>query len=103
MLKRKFPEGVDLVIEHVGGRMLQTAINNCKKGGKVVIVGYISQVRRSFAPLTMRSCGNQMRWGRVCSPALVNNLRLTPPSLNAGSTRTIRTANAMGRCWMSRR
>eukprot|EP00961_Rhodomonas_salina_P112306 1511468-Rhodomonas_salina.1 len=42
-LKSKYPEGVDLVIEHVGGKMLQTAINNCKKGGKVIIVGYISQ------------------------------------------------------------
>lgn len=44
VLKRKFPNGVDLVIEHVGGKLLETAINNCKRGGKVIIVGYISQV-----------------------------------------------------------
>ncbi|EKX49229.1 hypothetical protein GUITHDRAFT_85698 [Guillardia theta CCMP2712] len=43
-LRSKFPEGVDLVIEHVGGQMFRTAFSHLKPGGRLVLVGYISEV-----------------------------------------------------------
>eukprot|EP00960_Hanusia_phi_P058206 763811-Hanusia_phi.AAC.10 len=46
VLRSKFPEGVDLVIEHVGGQMFRTAFSHLKPGGRLVLVGYISEWRQ---------------------------------------------------------
>jgi len=39
----KHPGGIDLVIEHVGGSMLATALGHLAPAGKLVMVGYISE------------------------------------------------------------
>jgi len=42
-LAKSYPDGVDLVIEHVGGDLFQTAIQHLKPKGTLILVGYISQ------------------------------------------------------------
>ncbi|XP_054809143.1 2-alkenal reductase (NADP(+)-dependent)-like [Prosopis cineraria] len=42
-LKRYFPEGIDLYFENVGGEMLDAALVNMRRKGRVVVAGMISQ------------------------------------------------------------
>ena len=42
-LAKKYPKGVDLVVEHVGGKMFQTALEHLKPNGRLILVGYISE------------------------------------------------------------
>lgn len=49
VLKKEFPQGVDLVYECVGGKMLEAAINSLAVHGKIVVIGMISgYVDQSF-------------------------------------------------------
>jgi NADPH:quinone reductase-like Zn-dependent oxidoreductase len=43
VLSRTYPDGVDLVVEHVGGAMFKTALEHLKPGGRLILVGYISE------------------------------------------------------------
>ena len=43
VLANKYPQGVDLVVEHVGGHMFQTALEHLKPKGRLILVGYISE------------------------------------------------------------
>jgi NADPH-dependent curcumin reductase CurA len=38
---RRYPDGVDVVLDHVGGRLLSAALACLKEGGRAVLVGYI--------------------------------------------------------------
>ena len=42
VLKTEYPKGVDLVIEAVGGPMLEAAVKNIAKHGRIVVIGSIS-------------------------------------------------------------
>ncbi len=44
MLKREYPKGVDLVYESVGGDMFETCLNALAVGGRLVVIGMMSQV-----------------------------------------------------------
>jgi NADPH-dependent curcumin reductase CurA len=49
VLKKEFPQGVDLVYECVGGKMLEAALNSLAIHGKIVVIGMISgYVDQSF-------------------------------------------------------
>mmetsp|Transcript_55677 Transcript_55677/g.81853 ORF Transcript_55677/g.81853 Transcript_55677/m.81853 type:complete len:410 (+) Transcript_55677:9-1238(+) len=43
VLAEKYPQGVDLVVEHVGGKLFDTALLHLAPKGKLVLVGYISE------------------------------------------------------------
>ncbi|KAI4313191.1 hypothetical protein L6164_026189 [Bauhinia variegata] len=43
VLKRYFPEGIDIYFENVGGDMLEAALLNMKRRGRIVVAGMISQ------------------------------------------------------------
>lgn len=45
VLKREYPSGVDLVYESVGGEMFETCLNALAVGGRIVVIGMMSQVR----------------------------------------------------------
>ncbi|KAK7280650.1 hypothetical protein RJT34_25716 [Clitoria ternatea] len=42
-LKRYFPEGIDIYFENVGGDMLEAALANMRRRGRIVVAGMISQ------------------------------------------------------------
>ncbi len=42
VLAAEYPNGVDVVYEGVGGRMLVTAMNALAERGRLLIIGYIS-------------------------------------------------------------
>ena len=42
-LSKAYPQGVDLVVEHVGGDMFRTALRHLKDDGRLILVGYISE------------------------------------------------------------
>ncbi|XP_036607401.1 prostaglandin reductase 3 [Trichosurus vulpecula] len=42
ILKREYPEGVDVVYESVGGEMFDLAVNALAVKGRLIIIGYIS-------------------------------------------------------------
>lgn len=42
-LSKTYPNGVDLVVEHVGGALFQTALEHLKPKGRLILVGYISE------------------------------------------------------------
>jgi hypothetical protein len=44
VLKREFPNGVNIVYESVGGEMFQTCMNSLAVFGRMVLIGMISQV-----------------------------------------------------------
>ena len=49
VLKKEYPNGVDLVYECVGGKMLEAAVNSLAIHGKIVVIGMISgYVDQSF-------------------------------------------------------
>ena len=43
VLASKYPNGVDLVVEHVGGKMFDTALQHLTPKGLLILVGYISE------------------------------------------------------------
>ncbi|XP_072460185.1 prostaglandin reductase 3 isoform X5 [Notamacropus eugenii] len=47
VLKREYPEGVDLVYESVGGEMFDMAVNALAIKGRLIIIGYISGYQNS--------------------------------------------------------
>lgn len=46
VLKKEYPKGVDVVYECIGGDMFHTAVDNLAKGGRVVIIGFISKYEK---------------------------------------------------------
>ncbi|KAE9611582.1 hypothetical protein Lal_00011636 [Lupinus albus] len=42
-LKRYFPEGIDIYFDNVGGDMLEAALVNMRRRGRIVVAGMISQ------------------------------------------------------------
>lgn len=42
-LRRRFPEGIDIYFENVGGKMLEAALLNMKVHGRIAVCGLISQ------------------------------------------------------------
>uniref|UniRef100_A0ACD5VYV1 Uncharacterized protein n=1 Tax=Avena sativa TaxID=4498 RepID=A0ACD5VYV1_AVESA len=42
-LKRRFPEGIDVYFENVGGKMLEAALLNMRTHGRIAVCGLISQ------------------------------------------------------------
>lgn len=57
VLKKEYPQGIDLVYECVGGKMLETAVNSLAIHGRIVIIGMISgYVDQSFGA---KAKGNQ--------------------------------------------
>uniref|UniRef100_A0A8D0FZ65 15-oxoprostaglandin 13-reductase n=1 Tax=Sphenodon punctatus TaxID=8508 RepID=A0A8D0FZ65_SPHPU len=42
ILKRDYPEGVDVVYESVGGKMFELAVNSLATKGRLIIIGFIS-------------------------------------------------------------
>eukprot|EP00850_Spirogloea_muscicola_P014689 SM000107S14055 [mRNA] locus=s107:252682:258978:+ [translate_table: standard] len=44
VLKKEFPQGVDVVYESVGGAMFQTCLNSLARFGRMIIIGMMSQV-----------------------------------------------------------
>eukprot|EP00249_Psilotum_nudum_P024809 c29298_g1_i3 orf=333-2243(+) len=43
VLKKEFPEGMDLIYESVGGEMFQTCLNGLAISGRLIIIGMMSQ------------------------------------------------------------
>ena len=49
VLKKEYPQGVDVVYECVGGKMLEAAVNSLAVHGKIIVIGMISgYVDQSF-------------------------------------------------------
>jgi len=60
VLARKYPQGVDLVIEHVGGKMFQTALEHLKPAGRLILVGYISEYPHNEEPVAANHAGSHV-------------------------------------------
>ncbi|CAM6102136.1 unnamed protein product [Calypogeia fissa] len=43
VLKKEFPNGIDLIYESVGGEMFKTCLNALAKFGRIIVIGMISQ------------------------------------------------------------
>lgn len=52
VLKREYPKGVDLVCELVGGEMFTTCLNALGPGGRLMIIGMVSQYASGWRPST---------------------------------------------------
>jgi NADPH-dependent curcumin reductase CurA len=61
-LKETCPGGLDIVIDGVGGRLLDTLISHVKPGGKVLQIGYISEYPHTG--MILRMCS----YIKLCSP-----------------------------------
>jgi hypothetical protein len=60
VLKREYPKGVDLVYESVGGDMFETCLNALAVGGRLVVIGMMSQVGCAWIAaglLVQATCG----------------------------------------------
>lgn len=42
VLKKEYPNGIDLVFESVGGQMFDSCVNNLAVGGRLVVIGAVS-------------------------------------------------------------
>ena len=42
VLKKEYPNGVDIVYESVGGEMFNTCVKNLAVGGRLIVIGFIS-------------------------------------------------------------
>jgi NADPH:quinone reductase-like Zn-dependent oxidoreductase/short-subunit dehydrogenase involved in D-alanine esterification of teichoic acids len=52
VLKTEYPKGVDLVCELVGGEMFTTSLNALAPGGRLLIIGAVSQYSTGWKPST---------------------------------------------------
>ncbi|GAB4818806.1 hypothetical protein N2152v2_005852 [Parachlorella kessleri] len=50
VLKREYPKGVDVVYESVGGDMFETCLNALAVGGRLVVIGMMSQYMAGWQP-----------------------------------------------------
>lgn len=48
VLKQEYPKGVDVVCELVGGEMFETCLNSLATGGRLVIIGAVSQYAKGW-------------------------------------------------------
>ncbi|KAM3929416.1 prostaglandin reductase 3 isoform 2-T2 [Leptodactylus fuscus] len=55
VLKSKFPEGVDVVYESIGGEMFDTLVNCLATKGHLIIIGFISGYQTQAGMLPVRS------------------------------------------------
>ena len=46
VLKEEYPEGVDVVYENVGGEVFNTCMKNLSIGGRLIIIGMVSQYQQ---------------------------------------------------------
>lgn len=54
VLHRSFPHGISLAIELVGGDMFETALKSLKIGGKMIIIGAMSQYSSGWKPSILK-------------------------------------------------
>ena len=73
-VRRRHPAGVDLVLDHVGGRLLSAALRCLKEGGRAVLVGYIRSTRSATRT---HACAHSRLLYLVSPPPLVP--RVTKP------------------------
>lgn len=45
VLKREYPKGINVVYEGVGGEMFNTCVKNLAVGGRVIVIGFISNYK----------------------------------------------------------
>ena len=67
VLKREYPKGVDVVYESVGGDMFETCLNALAVGGRLVVIGMMSQV--SVIAIEVHAVH---AWGAVHAPTCSN-------------------------------
>lgn len=67
VLKKEFPNGIDLIYESVGGEMFTTCLNALARRGRLIVIGMISQVIL---------CRTSLMTHNIVNLLLVNNLRL---------------------------
>ncbi|KAI8006212.1 2-alkenal reductase (NADP(+)-dependent) [Camellia lanceoleosa] len=47
-LSKRFPDGIDIYFENVGGKMLEAVLNNVNKGARIPLCGMISQYNQRW-------------------------------------------------------
>ncbi|XP_073422685.1 prostaglandin reductase 3 isoform X1 [Dendrobates tinctorius] len=55
VIKKKFPEGVDVVYESIGGEMFDTLVNCLATEGHLIIIGFISGYQTSSGMLPIKA------------------------------------------------
>jgi NADPH-dependent curcumin reductase CurA len=64
VLKKEYPNGVDVVFESIGGRMFEAALANLAVGGRLLVIGAIeTYVEKSSAPSTSTAPGRPSKPG----------------------------------------
>jgi len=48
VLRKEYPEGVDLVYDGVGGKMFEQVVKNIAVGGKVIVIGMIGEYTKGW-------------------------------------------------------
>lgn len=76
ILKREFPQGIDLAYEGVGGAMLETALENLAPQGRVLSVGYISSYPHTHSAEAVQDVGAEPSSRQVST---VDGWDLPPP------------------------
>jgi NADPH-dependent curcumin reductase CurA len=64
VLKKEYPKGIDLVFEGVGGEMFDICVNNLAIGGRVVVIGFISEYQENK--------GNKLKENKRLTPKLIS-------------------------------
>ncbi len=62
MLKRHYPQGVDLVYESVGGDMFDLAVNALATKGRVIVIGMMSQYGEGWPASEHRGLAEKLLW-----------------------------------------
>jgi NADPH-dependent curcumin reductase CurA len=73
VLKREFPNGVNIVYESVGGEMFQTCMNSLAVFGRMVLIGMISQ----YAGETPAEGWKRGNYPGLCEKLLAKSQTLT--------------------------
>ncbi len=62
VLKKEYPNGVDLVYESVGRELFDICVDNLAVRGRLVIVGYISEYISELESVTQARIYNKLLW-----------------------------------------
>lgn len=62
VLRAEYPDGIDLVLEGVGGDTFDAAVNNIAVRGRIVVIGFVSEYKDNPIPVTQPRLYHQLLW-----------------------------------------
>jgi NADPH:quinone reductase-like Zn-dependent oxidoreductase len=62
VLKDEFPKGLDVIYESVGGEMFQTCAKALARGGRMVVIGMMSQYGEGWPRATYPGLCEMLLW-----------------------------------------